>query len=375
MNSAFSLNSPKDTSLAQLLVKTAPIPIKILLVNFNSKDEYGWKKGKNLAPCFLNEHMTNIKKILGDKLVICNSESQFKNELKKIDLFLMRGREICVLKSLAKSNIVLSFDRAYLSRLCKVLPYYDNLKIMLYSPVWLNRDIMGDYEIDNGSYCVIEKYRDRFIFGNVLGEYYRILKDIGKENVKKELGLPVDRKIAFFSFRMAHSNVSIHDNKNMFFAESVKMLKRFKDEGYFIVARRKIYKTIDNQVDISQHPDLRKCIDIEMNGHGGYPDLIWRVLFSSDVLISPDVTGLLFFEGLLTRCPVYMPYRKIPSVEQRIKKLPPVWEMIKSGLIMRDYNEQTMRHYYDSVESFIDTWHGGDVDDFWKSIIDNVITA
>jgi len=373
----FLLNNPKDLSIARLLFKISPIPIQFIITNFDARDKYGWKKPKQLECWFSDDSIKDIKLALRDNITICTSEKDLQELWRESDVCISKGREFFVLKSPSKRNIALSFDRCYFSRLLDILPYYkDALTIVLSSPIWLDEKFCGYYEMDPKKHTreYIDKYRKNFKFVDISNYYYETLQKMGKENIRKELGLPLDKKIAFFSFRMSTDQASIHKNTDDFVCASKKMLEKFKEDNYFIISRRRMgrqdllwYKNT-NHPEVSRFKEIFHLIDMEINGFGGFPELIYRGIYASDIMLLSDLSGIARTEGLFCRCPIYMPFEKNKENIGRISYFPIIKDMVDNGIIFNEYNQSSMDEYYKNVENLIQKWHSYDLDGFWNII-------
>lgn len=375
MKCIYILESPKDMALAFLLYKTCPVSLKIVITTFIATDKYGWKKPKSMTPCFPNKEIQNMKNSMGDGLIVVSSEAELDNIWKDVDICISRGREFVVLKSKAKKNIALSMTGSYFGRLYSVLPFYNNLRMFFLSEEWTtdeNIKNMGNYTTED-----INKIRGLFSYGDIYGYYYDYMKEYGRDKIKKELGLPLDQKIAFLSFRRAAPAESIYNNSNEFMFSIKKMIKQFKDDGYFIISRRRLgshdlkYYNDMNCPEISRFNEVELLIDKEMNGFGEFPYDIWKGIYTSDVLLLTDNSGICYIEGAICRCPIYMPY-----IEEQLQKvlknlLPASIDMFKQNLIFNKYTEENVKNYHQNIESFLKKWYNYDIDKFWGKILND----
>lgn len=375
-NFIYCLNTPKELSLAMFLYKTSPVPLKIIMTNFSAKDKYGWSKPKAMEPWFSNDDINIIKEKTSKDIIVCSTESQLNELWNDADICMSRGREFVVLKSPAKKNVALSLDRCYFSRLLDVIPHYGNsLKILLFSKIWLDEKECGYYEMNPKQKNLIDKYRNNFVFADVLGYNYEVLKSKSKDEWKKELGLPLDRKIATLSFRMS-ADCSVHNGSSDFMSEVKKSLKKFRDDGYFIVCRRRMsqrdaqYYRQCRTPEISGFGEIKDLIDVSIDGFGGFPETVWRLLYSSDVLILADISGIARIEALFCRCPVYMPFEKNETTLKKIATFPIIKDMVKNELIFNEYGNESLEKYHANVENFIKKWHDDySAEKFWDVVL------
>jgi len=372
MKCIYILESPKDIALALLMHRTSPFPFKIVITTFTATDKYKWAKPKGMTPCFPKEEIQNIRDIIGDDLIVASSEVELDNIWKNVDICIARGREFVVLKSKAKKNIALSLTGSYFGRLYSVLPYYDNLRIFFLSKEWAtteNLSLHGGYSPSD-----IEKIRGLFDYGDIYGYYYDYMKEYGKDKIKEELGIPLDQKVAFLSFRKAAEAESIYNNNDEFMNSVKRMIKKFKDEGYFIISRRRLgqhdlkYYSVMNYPEITRFNEIASSINKEMNGSGEFPYEIWKGLFASDVLLLADNSGICYIEAAMSRCPIYMPYTQKGLDKTLHQLLPASKDMFSQNLIFNEYSEENIKNYHQNIEPFLKKWYNYDIDKFWKEI-------
>ena len=316
MKIAYLLNHPNDVPAALILYRTCPIDVKlqVILINFRANDKYNWfnrvGKGKWLEPCIQEHDLNDIKKLYDSNDVIdCRSEGQFDNLIKAYDISISRGREYIVLREKTKKSIALSMNRCHFNRLVKILPEYKNMQIFLYGPAWLKQDLCGNFQMEYVNYDDVNNNLEKFQTIDIMGYYYEYLKEIDKDEIKKELGIPLDRKIAFLSFRMAEEDFTAYRDLDEFMEKTTKMIHEFKDRGYYILCRERKDKA--NSLDISRkYKEVEHLIDKKIDGHDGFPPLIYRAMYISDILLLSDVSGICTNEAVMCRTPVYMPYEK-----------------------------------------------------------------
>tara|TARA_R100001082_G_scaffold109286_1_gene86150 strand:- start:1796 stop:2992 length:1197 start_codon:yes stop_codon:yes gene_type:complete len=387
----YLLNHPNDVPLAILLYKTCPedVQLDVILTNISTYDEFGWgSKGRSpkfLEPCIQEKDIVDIKALYNPEQIFdCRGVSEFKQRVKKYDVAISRGREFVVLKELAKKSVALSMNRCYFNRLLDAIPYYNNLKVFLYGPAWLEENLCGRFQMDQHDYSSVEKCMSSFKTIDVLGYYYEHLQKLGKSKIKQELGLPHDKKIAFLSFRMAEPAYSVHRNVSEFLQKTEKMLLEFKERGYYILSRERLDKPnvawdkrrgVYGKIDEYFNSGL---IDIKMNGHAGYPSLVWRAMYASDILLLSDVSGICTNEGILCRTPVYMPYdkyfldNKLEIYHNEKDPINPVQrDMIKKGFVFNEFNQKNVDFYKNNIEEFVKQWYNTDIKSFWKEVLED----
>jgi len=375
----FFLNQPRDVPLAMLLLKTCPKLIKIIFSKFNRKDEYNWTKSKYIEKNFTWSQSNMVKRYLPkESIVYCSSYRKFKNILSDTDIFIDRGRALIVSKPIAKKNIALSMNRCYFNRLLDVLPYYknNNLKIFLHSDAWLSEKLAGDFMMGENNYSIITSNQTCFETVDILGCYYDILKNLGKKKIKAELKLPQDQKIVFLSFRKAEKTFSIYDTNDQFISTVKKNLESLKDQGYYIVSRRRLgkhdiraYKVLGSP-DIERFNEVSPLIDREFNGIGGFPDLLWKVMYVSDVHYMADISGIGYVEAALCRCPAYMPFNESWFKVKLNNINPALKDMVNRGLIFNELTENNIHHYKDNIEDFLKIWYNTNPERFWDKILE-----
>lgn len=391
---AYLLNHPNDVALAALLYKTCPddADLSVILTNFHAQDKYNWHakmgKGKWIEPCIQEHDLDDIKKIYEPgKIIDCRNEHDFYNITQHYDILMCRGREIVVFNEIANKTISLSTNRFILTRLLDVFPYYKNLQVFLAGPDWLREDLCGKFQMGirgnkTHNYETFNKYIDKFKTIDLSGYYYDYLRktDPTKEKTKIELGLPLDKKIASVSFRMAEPDFSISKDEHEFFSKTKEMMQEFKDKGYYIVTRERLDKP-NVQWDIRRgtHNMIDKIphlVDKKINGHGGFPSLVWKLMYASDILLLSDITGLATYEGILCRLPMYMPYddnyvsSKLTLDHSDPNPVNPIIrEMIKENLIFNKLTDDNLEHFYKKIEDFIKPWYNTNVNLFWREIL------
>ena len=364
------LNQPRDISLVKLIKEISPVPITIIVTNFSDKDEYQWSKSKNLQQCISDSETQSLVNEI-DGVMVCKKAPVLKDYMANCEVCISRGREFFVFKEIAKRNVALSLNRCYFNRLIDVLPHYKNMKVIMNSDKWLDK-CCGNFMMGNNSYVELEKNRNCFKGVDVLGYNYEWLKKETKSQIRHRLQIPIDSKIAFISFRMAQKEFSIHRDANTFMSTTKREIERLKENGYYIISRRRMgqhdmdYYKVTNAPDISRYGEISHLVDMEMNGSDGFPGTIWEGLYASDLLLLADISGICHYEAALCRCPVYMPFDTIHNINELN---PATRDMFKRGLIFNELTEENLEHYQIKIEEFVKDWYNTNVDLFWKEVL------
>ena len=372
MRVTFLLNTPNDISLGMVLSKTCPVPLNIVVTNFQADNEYNWPKAKNLTPNVTRRDIKFIKSHFADKATICNGVAQMKDLVNNADVCLSRGREFFIFKPICKKNVALSLNRCYFNRLLDVLPHYDDLRIYMSSERWLDKSLCGDFMMGDNGYDRVEKYRNKFRFADVMTYNYDYLCSQGKEAIKKRLGVPLDAKVAFLSFRMAQKSFSIYESAEQFIETAKQEVSKLKEQGYYIISRRRLgkhdmaYYRVNRSPDVYGFDAVKNMVDIEMNGSEGFPGQIWESLYISDLMLLMDISGICQNEAALCRTPIYMPYEKINNADELN---PAIRDMFKRNLILNKIDENNLVGYKKGVEEFVSDWYNADIERFWKDVL------
>lgn len=375
----FVLYAPRDVALAKILLETSPVDIKVLVPNFKTKDQYNWKKRKTFTNHFTFFEKIKLKKELGPlNLKIVWSKGSFIKQIKEADLVIDRGQTFFIFKPIARNNVALSLNRCYFNRLLDVIPHYkeSQLKIYMHSDMWLDSDKNGSFMMEGHSYNTIKDNIANFSGIDILGYNYDLLKKEDKLKLKNEFNLPEDKKIVLVSFRKCvNPNWSVFQSNDEFIASVKENLIKLKNKGYYVISRRRMgkhdlaaYKTL-NSPDISRFDEVSYLIDLEFNDGGGYPDLLYRLLYVSDLLYLPDISGIASVEAALTRCPVYMPYKEEWKNNQCVNINPATKDMVYRNLIFNDLSESSINYYNVNITKFLADWYNTDIEGFWKSVL------
>ena len=387
----YLLNHPNDIPWAILLKNTKPsnCQFRVFIMNFHAQDRFNWArktgKGKSINPCIQEKDIPEVIKAYGnsEEITVINSEKEFNSKVvsQNFDVAISRGKEFFIFKEFAKKSIALSMDRSFFVRLLHSLEYYTNLKIYLQNEKWLDKDLCGNFCMaigrTPGDYNLVNKNLSHFEFIDIMGHYKTVLDRIGKKEVRKQLNLDPEEKVAFLNFRKASDPISIYQSNEDFFETSREMIIKFKNLGYKIISRERLDKENINW-DAARGMSnaivkVEDLIDEKLNGHDGYPPLVFRAVYASDVIISADVSGICTKEGLVCRTPVYLPYdnfflEKIKFNDSLDPVSPIFVDMVKKEIIANNYSESMFSNYYDNVEKFVNSWYNTDIQLFWKTV-------
>lgn len=393
-NICYLLNHSNDIPWAIFLNKNKPSDINffVFITNFTHSDMFGWQqktgKGKSINPCMHAHDISAIKKEYGsENITVLNSFNDFVSKVVKrnFDVVISRGKEFFIFPEFSKKSVALSMDRSFFIRLLHALPYYKNLNIFLQHEKWLDKDLCGNFCMSisgkPGDYSLIDKNMDKFKFVDIMGCYKSILDDIGIEKIRSDLGLKNNEKVAFLNFRKASTPISIYKTDNEFFKKSRSTILHFKSLGYKIISRERLDKeNIVWDKSRGMHNAIKHVddlIDIKVNGHNGYPPLVFRAVYASDIIISSDVSGICTKEGLICRKPVFLPYDNyfLEKISEKNKNhldpVSPIFaDMVNKNLIFNNFNEDSMTYFYNNVENFINSWYNTDINLFWQKILE-----
>jgi len=381
----FSVDQSRDIPLAQVLYHTCPEELHIMIRDFVKNDEYKWSKPKQLERCLQKEDIQFIKKYFPKKQTHhVRTFLSYKWLINKVKVFITRGRDLIVLKPRAPKNIILSLNRCYFNRILDILPKITpdpahKIQVFLHANRWLAEEHMNRFQMtEEQSYSQVKELSPFFYGIDVLGQNYNLLKNKSKEEIKSELGIPRDAKIAMLSFRKAQPEFSIFESNENFISVVKETLEELKKQNYYIISRRRLgkhdieYYKKHKTPDILLFDQVEKFIDKEVNGSGDYPDIIWKSLYISDFLFLPDISGICSCEAALTRCPVYMPFSSKEEVLEKFSTLsPPILDMIQRGLVFNTLDKKSFDHFHINIEEFIHDWFNTDISQFWDTVLDN----
>lgn len=371
MKISFLINHSRDIPLVSLFQKLCPFDIDVIVTHFRHTTEYNYGRHKEIRIFFKEDELENIQTLF-NSVTVCRSYEQFIYHTSKYDVAISRGREFIIIKPFVKKAIALSLNRTYTDRLIDVLPEWgDRLKIFLSGKAWYDETQCGNFlNINEQHYRVMKNQPESFGVFDPTPKYYNLLSSIGKDEIRKELGIPLDKKIAFLSYRKeVIEQLSLWENENEFLNETKKMIVKFKKMGYYIISRRRLdldsfnYYKKTNSVNLWGFDEIKDLIDMEMDGNEGFPNTLWKVMFCSDIHLLSDNSGIANIEAANTKTPVYMPYKN----DDYLNLNPPLVDMIKMNLVFNEMGNDTIKNFHNNIDFFIDKWYNYN-DEFWKDL-------
>ena len=74
---------------------------------------------------------------------------------------------------------------------------------------------------------------------------------------------------------------------------SRKLIQNFKDDGYFIICRRRVglddvNNRRHNSAENLKYNEFQKYIDLEISDWGGYPDVLFKLCYLADIMLLMD---------------------------------------------------------------------------------------
>lgn len=371
MKLVFLINHSRDIPLVSLFQKLCPFNIDVIVTHFRHSTEYNYGRHKEIRIFFKENELEDIQKIFNN-VTICRSYEQFIYHTSKYDVAVSRGREFIIIKPFVKKAIALSLNRTYTDRLIDVLPEWgDRLKIFLSGDAWYDKNQCGNFlNINEHHYNVMKNNSQSFGVFDPTPKYYDLLSDIGKNEIRKEFNIPTNKKVAFLSYRKEIiDELSLWDSDNEFLEKTKKMLVKFKKMGYFIISRRRldvdsvaVYKNT-NSVNLWGFDEVKDMIDMEMDGNEGFPSVLWKIMFCSDIHLLSDNSGIANIEAANTRTPVYMPYE-----DGKYSNLnPPLVDMINRGLVFNKIDDKTIDNFHKNINLYIDNWYNYN-EKFWDEL-------
>ena len=381
MKVAIILNRVQDIPLMSLLQKTCPVPSKLIITSFTTWDEFGWRKPKNLQVWLDKKDIESVKKNCNN-VVVCRSAGEYKSLLSNVDVCISCGREFFIFRPIAKTNIAISGTRDYFSRLLDIIPYYGGgLKIVLNSETWVDESAAGTFQMGTKQnyvqdYDYVKQHLNAFIFANPLKEYISILNKVGKSRIREELKIPQGKKVALVSFRRADPWHTIYENDKQFYEASMKTFRGLKEEGYYVVCRRRM--GVDDRTnrrstssEVINYKDFEEYIDLELSGWGSYPSEIFKACYASDLFVMTDTTLMCHKEAALCNIPTYMPFDPEQDFfgHQTKKWIPAIKDMLGCGIILNKMPKNSLKN---KIKKHNDKWHRGNLQTFWKEVMENV---
>ena len=397
-NIACLINMPRQIPFAKILYQTCPHKLKIVVTNFSAGSEFTkilhWKKHKSFSPCLSPQDRKELKEDLGDDLIICNSISDYNKALFDCDICLSDGREFIVLLPQAfKIKKYIALSTSYISRLLHVLPIYNGKLFITCESEANYNDIIQNYytktseaeksEILNIYKKVFPDLRDCQSFENIdlspffiksgyMSENYNFLKKIKKDVIKKELGIPLDKKIALFSCRKSIHGSSFFSSDKEFISQNKKSLNKLKDLGYYIICRQRTGGHDKNHYQQTIASPLLNgdIIDQTINGFSGFPSLIYKLCYISDFIFLADLSAIGSIEGLICKTPSFVPYLKDTYNKSNFRVYGQIWrDMIDNDVLFNDLCEKKILKAKNNIDKVREKWYDSSISNFWKNVL------
>tara|TARA_B100000674_G_scaffold497780_1_gene532820 strand:- start:346 stop:1497 length:1152 start_codon:yes stop_codon:yes gene_type:complete len=374
MKNVFILNHVRDTQLCLNFIDSFKKNIDIVITSFLKRSEYQVTGHKIFEPCMSEQDIKDFidvlkyKNFTGKTFIVTNS-NVFVELMKSYDQAISRGRAFLIFKPFIKKAIALSMNRTYMDRLIDVSPFWNNnLKIVLSSKHWVDEKICKSHlSIEDKHYKFIKGNPKNFMFFDFSHINKNILDNIGKDNIKKELNLPLDKKIAVISPRNEICDpFSLYkDNDDIFVSNTINQVKNLKNNGYYIVSRsrmdpktKKVFKQKGRyslSIELINRLNDLNIIDKVIDDNAGYPSKVWKVIYSADVVMVADNTSLCNVESVVLEKPVIMPYNS--KLEKNIMNLnPPTREMYKSGILFKNLKDINLNKFNACISNFKKDW-------------------
>ena len=378
-----TLNRVVDIAAVIGLFKSCPLSIKkVLVVNFIHADEYFWPKRKSIQTWLSQSDVEDVANAIGyDNVVIAKNANQYKEYVRKFDMCVALGRELFIFKPLTKLSVGISGTRDYFNRYIDLIKgdYYGEkgLIVTQNGDAWLEEESCGDYRMNCDYDYFNSVKKECFLSVDPLVDQKAECDKIGLKKIREELGFPVDEKIALISYRRADGWHTIFRSDEEFFKTSVETIKKFKDLGYFIVCRRRmgiddIKSRRANSSEITRYDEIKHLIDLEVNGWSGYPNLLYKACYASDLLVMIDTSGICQREASISEIPTYMPYDN--SNEFMVNQIQNEWEpgmrdMVNFKVVSNDTDDLFSDDFKENIKNYNKKWHAGNCEYFWKKTL------
>ena len=381
----FALYDNKDIHLAKLIHSQSPHKVRILILNFIIRDQYKHKrKRKYLQIEFSDSQIKDLFDYFpkGDVKLI-KSLLSYRWYMRKSIFHITRGRDIYVIKPIKRIKYrILSFSRIYYARMNDSIPFFlhkkIDFKIIYYGKKWLEKEVIKNWQLGLGQDDNLVLENSHLIFASdILGETQKILKETSITDIKKEFNLPLNKKIAIFSFRKATNEFSFFNSNEEYISSVIKTLKELRKQEYYIICRRRVspkdiksYSALNIPNMNSDTEEIKSLFDIEINHNQGFPTAIYKLLFVSDILYMSDQSGIGSVEAALMRCPVYCPFpgNKNDIIKKTNAISPSLKEMISKELVFNQLSKDNILYYKKNIQFFLNEWFETDKKKFWEII-------
>lgn len=377
-----TLNRVVDIAAVIGLFKSCPLSIKkVIIINFIYPDEYSWPKRKSIQTWLSQPDVEDVANAIGyENVVIAKNANQYKEYVRKFDMCVALGRELFIFKPLTKLSVGISGTRDYFNRYIDLIKggYYGKkgLIVTQNGDAWLEEESCGNYRM-NCDYDYLNSVKDNFLSVDPLVDQKNECDKIGLEKIREELGFPADKKVALVSYRRADNWHTIFRSDEEFFKTSVETIKMFKDLGYFIACRRRlgvddIKSRRANSSEITRYDEIKPLIDVETNGWSGYPNLLYKACYASDLLVMIDTSGICQREAAISEIPTYMPYDNLNDF--MINQINNNWEpgmrdMINHKVVSNNFNDLFSKSFQGNIRKYNKKWHNGNSKVFWDRVL------
>lgn len=375
MKTVFILNHVRDTQLCLNILEVLNYEIDVVITSFIARSEYPITGHKIFEPCMTEKDIVDFVNVINSlklkkvSLHLCKDTPSFLNLMKNYDRAISRGRAFIIFKPFVKKAIALSMNRTYLDRLIDVLPVWKgNLDIVLSSKAWIDKEICkGHLSITSDRYSIIKNKSENFKFFDFSHMNKQKLDSIGLTEIKKELEIPLDVKIAVISPRNEICEpLSLYKgHDNLFVKNTIDQVVQLKKEGYYIVSRSRMdpkTKRIFSQkgrnslsVDLINALHERNLVDKVVDDNLGHPAKVWKVIYCADVVMVSDNTSLCNVESVALEKPVIMPYNE--TIKKNIENLnPPIREMFKYEILFKSLQDVDTENFNSCIIEFKNIW-------------------
>lgn len=361
----FLLNCPRDIPLAIDLEATCPVDDFVVGITlFHHRDEYGWRKPKELNPCFDKADLVRCTHRLRSAQILTDRNA-YERMVRDCDVVLSRGREyiICRPTPTRTQYYALSGNRSYFGRLLDALPHYaGRLRLCLFGAAWLR---CGSYEMHGNTDAAIARHERSIAFANWHTPAVARAKRTPRTVLRQRLGLPADKRVVFFPCRMAAPSISMYSSGDEWYDVLTATLAEVRRAGYYVLADRRMgihdqaYGAAYHAPQYVRWSALRGMVDAVL----GQPDMLWEALAASDCVLAGDVSGLLYIEAALLQVPVCMP--KIAAVLPH-GLCPAMRDMITAGAVHREIAFTVPA----GLPAFLDRWYTSKgIDGLWREVL------
>ena len=386
----FCINRATDISLAQILYLHKPhdVEMKIVATAFHSNSEFGeWRKPKNLTRWLKNEDIKAIKEFFRGDYQQCDNSRQLKELFKKDNsVGIFPGREPFVIKDICENGaICLSAVRDYFNRFLDVHHFYKtkDIKIFLNSNAWVDEKLcerwqmyepgINDYSQD---YQYLKDNESSILFCDPYNSYKTLLDELGRDKIREQLKIPLEKKVAMVSLRRGDANLTYQKNDNNFFENTIEKMKELQQAGFYIISRRR--NSVDdlvnrrvNSAENTRYQEFAKYIDLDLTGWDNFPNKIWQACYVSDLMLLADMSGICRREAVVCELPILLPKYDEEVYNRNYNNGwdPAMKDLHSRRLFVTTVEECLSEEYLKRLKEYKKMWHTGDADLFWKKLL------